>query len=137
MSLPLSNFQDTFAAALFERGAHPHTGDDAWMATLQAQPGFAVYRNTVMKGCIDALEANFPTVARLVGIEWFRATAALYVASDPPTDAALQRYGGGFAAFLQHFAPAAGLVYLPGVATLDILWRQAHGAADTKAVDPA
>jgi hypothetical protein len=31
------------------------------------QPGFAVYRNTVLKGCIDALQANYPTVHALVG----------------------------------------------------------------------
>lgn len=129
----MAAFQRDFVAALFA----PPSQCAPSMAQLASQPAFAVYRNTVMKGCIDALEANFPTVARLVGTEWFRATAALYVASDPPTDAALQRYGGGFAAFLQHFAPAAGLVYLPGVAALDTLWRQAHGAADAKAVDPA
>ena len=28
---------------------------------------FAVYRNTVLKGCIDALQANYPTVGQLVG----------------------------------------------------------------------
>jgi len=31
-----------------------------------------------MKGCVDALEANFPAVARLVGKEWFRAAATEY-----------------------------------------------------------
>ena len=47
----------------------PAPTDDGLAHGLAAQPAFAVYRNTVMKGCVDALEANFPTVARLVGEE--------------------------------------------------------------------
>ena len=78
MSTPLAQFQDAFAEALFA----PQDIADPVMRQLAAQPAFAVYRNTVMKGCIDALEANFPVVARLVGSEWFRAAAALHVAQS-------------------------------------------------------
>ena len=65
------------------------------VAALAAQPAFAVYRNTVMKGCIDALQANYPAVARLVGEEWFRAAAAIYVREALParSDAARLRSG--------------------------------------------
>ena len=57
----LAAFQNTFAAALL--APEPAT---VWSA-LARQPGFAVYRNTVMKGCIDALQANYPAVARIAG----------------------------------------------------------------------
>ncbi len=90
-----------------------------------------------MKACIDALEANFPTVARLVGSEWFRAAAALYVNAEAPRDGRLLHYGSGFADFLHSFEPAAELVYLPGVAQLDTLWREAHVAEDAPAADAA
>jgi hypothetical protein len=73
--MSLTQFQDQFAQALFSAEAGPE------IAPLACQPGFAVYRNTVMKGCIDALQANYPSVMRLVGEEWFRAAAALYVAA--------------------------------------------------------
>ncbi|MGH8623581.1 MAG: HvfC/BufC family peptide modification chaperone, partial [Burkholderiales bacterium] len=106
-------------------------------AALTAQPAFAVYRNTVMKGCIDALQANYPAVARLVGEEWFRAAAAIYVREAPPADPTLLRYGANFADFLARFEPAADLPYLPGVARLDRLWTEAHAAANEDAVDPA
>ena len=39
------------------------------MVSLYGQPAFAVYRNTVMKACIDALQANYPAVTRLVSEE--------------------------------------------------------------------
>lgn len=97
-------------------------------------PAMAVYRNTVMKGCIDALEANFPSAVRLVGADWFRSVAALYVAEEPPRDARLFTYGGGFPAFLGRFEPAADMPYLEGVALLDLLWVESLTAADAEAL---
>ncbi|MHB1124559.1 MAG: HvfC/BufC family peptide modification chaperone [Ramlibacter sp.] len=126
------HFHCAFAKALF---AAPHEAPGP-LAALTAQPAFAVYRNTVMKGCIDALEANFPTVARLVGRDWFRAAAAIHAAAQPPRDARLLFYGEGFAAFLEGFEPARKLPYLPGVARLDRAWIEAHAAPDA-AIDLA
>lgn len=139
-TVPLASFQDAFAQALF---AEP-TQVDPIVAGIAAQPAFAVYRNTVMKGAIDALEANFPAVSRLVGTEWFRAAAREHVFQSPPREPSLLRYGLAFPAFLATFAPAAELPYLPGVARLDRLWTEAHvaadhpvlGSADLAALDP-
>lgn len=133
MTTSLGQFQSAFAAALL---APDDNADDA-MRVLIGQPAFAVYRNTVMKGCIDALESNFPTVARLVGSEWFRAAAALHVAAEPPRDGRLMHYGDRFEAFLAGFEPASELVYLPGVARIDAMWCQAHVAADAEPLDAA
>ena len=123
----LIEFQHAFAQALRHPDATPATHD---IAVLTAQPGFAVYRNTVMKGSVDALQANYPAVARLVGDQWFRAAAAVYVGESPPTDASLLHYGASFADFLARFEPAAELPYLPGVARLDRLWTESHTARD-------
>lgn len=128
----LVGFQSVFAAALFAPADAPGP-----LAALTAQPAFAVYRNTVMKACVDALQANFPSVARLVGGEWFRAAAALYVAAQPPGDARLLRYGEGFPDYLQAFEPARELPYLADVARLDRCWTQAHAAPDATAADAA
>lgn len=129
----LGRFQNAFAHALLA----PDAGPAAEVAALATQPAFAVYRNTVMKGCIDALQANFPAVARLVGEEWFRAAAAVHVREALPADPTLLRYGAGFADFLARFEPAKQLPYLPGVARLDHLWTQAHAAPSAEALDPA
>lgn len=127
MSAALHAFQQAFADALREPGERD--------TALVRQPGFAVYRNTVMKGCIDALHANYPTVARLVGDEWFRAAAVHYVRQAWPRDVRLMLYGEGFASFLAHFAPAEGLPYLPAVAELDRCWSESHVAADAPVLD--
>ena len=130
----LADYQDAFAQALLAedpRSASPQ------LARLVAQPGFAIYRNTVLKGCIDALQANFPAVARLVGDEWFRAAAAVYARRDLPTAPTLLTYGQTFAEFLAKFEPAAELPYLADVARVDRLWSEAHVAADDGILDPA
>ena len=125
MTAGLAEFQGTFATALF---APADSGGP--LAALTRQPAFAVYRNTVMKACIDALQANFASVARLVGSDWFRAAAAIYVAAQPPVDARLLRYGAGFPDFLAAFEPARELPYLADVARLDRDWTEVHAAAD-------
>lgn len=130
----MSSFQAAFAQALFA----PAAPDHAAVRELLAQPAFAIYRNTVMKGCIDALEANFPAVLRLVGSAWFRSAAAEYVRTSPPVQGCLLAYGDdGFAAFLAALPATAELTYLPGVAQLDTLWRAAHVAADAPVLDAA
>ena len=126
------SLQQAFADALFGGAGLGHADVDAWLA----QPAFAVYRNTVMKACIDALAANFPAVQALVGDDWFRAAAALHVADEPPRDGRLLVYGAGFPDFLARFEPAASLPYLPDVARLDALWREAHAAADAAVLTP-
>ena len=147
----LARFQDAFAAALvaplvaptadlsFESSASSSTtaANIAPVAALVAQPGFAVYRNTVASACIDALQANYPTVSRLVGNDWFRAAARIYLSENPPRQPAMLELGENFAGFLAAFEPAAELPYLEGVARLDRLWSRAHVAADAPALAPA
>ena len=124
----LATFQDAFAAALL--APEPATG----FRGIASQPGFAVYRNTVMKGCIDALQANYPAVSRLVGDEWFRAAAAVYARARLPRHPSLLDYGADFAEFLSGFPPAAELPYLAEVARLDRCWTEAHTARDEQPV---
>lgn len=125
-----ASFHDAFIGALYGAGAPGPT-----MAAVAAQPGFAVYRNTILKGCIDTLAANYPTVARLVGDEWFRAAALVYVQGAPPVEVSLLEYGRDFPHFLASFEPARGLPYLADVARLDRLWIEVHVAADEDPLD--
>jgi len=133
MSTSLSQFQDRFAQALFA----PAVDAVPDVAALVRQPGFAVYRNTVMKGCIDALQANYPSVTRLVGDAWLRAAAAIYARMHQPQDARMLYYGESFPDFLAQFEPAAELPYLPDVARLDRFWTESHAARDEAPLDPA
>ena len=137
MCTALSRFQDGFAQALLAPEFAMVTDLSPEIGALARQPGFAIYRNTVMKGCIDALQANFPSVTRLVGEEWIRAAAAIYARGHLPAQATLLYYGEAFAEFLSRFEPAAALPYLSGVARLDRYWTESHVAPDEAALAPA
>lgn len=91
---------------------------------------FGVYRNNVVHGLVDALEAVFPALLRVVGEEWFRAMAAVHVRKHPPRSRILFLYGGEMPAFLGQFEPAARMPYLPDLARLELAWLAAFHAAD-------
>ena len=129
---PADPFLDAFAAAL--------AGDAQRLAAWWPDPergeaAFSVYRNTVAKGCADALVSLFPAVERIVGADWLREAAVLYAAEEPPRSPALIDYGAGFPDWLARFPPAADMPWLPGLARLDRLWTEAHLAADATPLD--
>lgn len=91
---------------------------------------FAVYRNNVVSGLIDTLQASFPAVQRIVGPEFFRAMARVFVAGEPPDSPILLDYGVNFPDFISAFQPAATQPYLRDVARVERAWVEAYHAAD-------
>ena len=107
-----------------------------WLETpLSDTPGLSVYRNTVTRGSIDVLAGAFSTVVGLVGEDWFRAAAAIYVTDHPPSMPSLLHYGDDFADWLASFPPAQDTPYLSAVAQLDRLWWDAYFAAEAERLD--
>jgi len=103
----------------------------------KAQKRFAVYRNNVTVSLINALADIFPAVQRLVGEDFFRDMARVYLSEEPPRSALMFEYGTGFAAFLERFEPVAELRYLPDVARMERAWLDAFHAADAEPLQPA
>ncbi|MGA9702705.1 HvfC/BufC N-terminal domain-containing protein [Pseudomonas sp.] len=124
------NDQRAFATALL---APDQACPEGVFSSNGADPAsrFAVYRNNVHSSLISALAAAYPVTLRLVGDEFFRAMAGLYVQASPPTSPLISEYGSTFADFIQAFEPAAGVPYLADVARLERLRVCAYHAADT------
>ncbi len=91
---------------------------------------FNVYRNNFYASLIDVLAGRYPVVQRLVGEEFFRAMAKVYVEQEPPRSAMILAYGGGFADFLASFPPVSDVPYLPDIARLEWARHNAYHAAD-------
>ncbi|MGO2459544.1 MAG: HvfC/BufC family peptide modification chaperone [Ewingella sp.] len=128
MNDELARYHQAFIRALYDENS-------AELAHLQQQPGFSVYRNSVLKGCIDALQANFPSVASLTGEHFFREMARQYALVEPPREGMLIRYGEFFPAFIATYRPAAELGYLADVARLDWLWLEVFCDKKTAALE--
>ncbi len=92
----------------------------------------AVYRNTVATALARALRLNFPTVARLVGDEFFDGMAQVFARQELPAAADLDAYGAGLPAFVQAFEACAGIPYLPDIARLDWAVAKALHAPDVE-----
>jgi hypothetical protein len=95
-----------------------------------------IYRNTFLLSLTKALRLTYPIVQRLVGEEFFKATAQRFVIEQPPCIPHLDQYGGAFVEFLQNFEPAAALPYLADVARLEWSISCALHAPDEKPLDP-
>jgi hypothetical protein len=98
---------------------------------------FAVYRNNVVVGLVDALAARFPATQRLVGEEFFRAMTHLFATRHPPRSPLLMTYGDALPDFIAAFPPAQELPYLADVARIEAARTRAYHAADAAPLAPA
>lgn len=134
--LPAAAREAAFAAALLDPELACPEGVRAWNGSDPLRR-FAVYRNNVLSSLIDALGETFAVTQELVGREFFRAMAAVYVRRHPPRSRILAHYGDDFASFIANLAPAAALPYLPDVARLEVARMQACHAADAEPIGEA
>ncbi|AGI67261.1 hypothetical protein OAN307_c15880 [Octadecabacter antarcticus 307] len=127
--------QSAFRAALLDPSNPPPIGlrnpDGA-----QATKRFDVYRNNVAVSLKDVLEAAYPVVAKLVGSEFFRAMAGVYLRAHLPKSPVMMLYGHEMPNFLASFAPAQSVPYLPDVARLELAIRHSYHAADATPIAP-
>lgn len=128
--------QRIFSSALLDPTLPCPDGFRTWNGSDPARR-FAVYRNNVCTSLVDALADTFPVVQALVGEEFFRAMALLYVRSSPPTSPVLAFYGQHFPEFVESFEPAAGLPYLSDLARLETIRVRAYHSADASPVSHA
>lgn len=91
---------------------------------------FAVYRNNVIVGLVEALATRFPVALRLVGEDFFRAMARTFAVASPPRTPFMPFYGDAFPDFVAAFPPAAGVPYLADVMRLEAARTHAYHAAD-------
>jgi len=119
-------FQERFTEMLdgADEAISPWLTDPTHIARLR------VYRNNVVTAWADTIVKNYPAVERLVGTDFMRGAAIAFARAHPPQSPLLSLYGDAFPNFLEDFAPAASLPYLPDIARLDRAWTEAFFAAN-------
>ena len=129
----LADIQSAFVDAL-NKPETPVPDAIGKKAGKPAKRRFDVYRNNVASGMIEALRATYPAVDKLVGPEFFAASARVYLDQHPPRSPLLFRHGETFGDFLESFPPAASTPYLGDVARLEWARLQAYHAKDSSPV---
>lgn len=128
--------QTTFRSALLDAGQPAPAGLSDGHGT-PAKKRFDVYRNNVAVSLTEALIAAFPSIYSLVGDDFFRAMAGVFLRQHPPSSPLMMFYGAEMPNFLASFEPVAHLPYLADVARIDLAMREAYHAADAVTIDPA
>jgi len=131
----LLEIQDAFAEALIDVHRPPPSTLTANRNGSSPIRRFGVYRNNVAMSLTEILEAYFPVVQRLLGVEFFRAVVREFIIKHPPDSPILSWYGEDLPAFLTRFEPVADLPYLPDVASMEWLQLRAYHAADAVPLD--
>lgn len=127
--------QADFATALLDPSLACPPGLRAWNGSDPAAR-LAVHRNNVVSSLLDALADTFPVVHELVGVDFFRAMAAVFVRQSPPRSRILAHYGQEFPEFIEQFEPAGSVPYLADMARLEVARVGAYHAADVAALAP-
>jgi hypothetical protein len=130
----LRESQQAFAeAVLTDDGAVPAFSTNP----ANAVERLAIYRRAIFANYRRALGATYPVVKKLVGAPFFDAAAGAFVRAHPSRSGDLNVYGGELGDFLESYAPAADLQYLPDVARLEWAIDEAGRAADDEAAPAA
>jgi len=97
---------------------------------------FAVYRNNVVVGLIEAMKQAYPSLIAIMGEENFSKVARHFISAHPPQSAMMQTYGGPFAEFLKSYKPLAKSPFLADIARAERAWLSAYHAVDWPALTP-
>ncbi|MDM5180755.1 DUF692 family protein [Massilia sp. DJPM01] len=131
----LAGTQQRFAAALFDRA-----GEGAALAQFKGEANahrFGLYRGNLTVTWNKTLAAACPVLRQLVGEEFFGGLTRAYGMAQPSLDADLNRFGAGFARFLDGFPHIADYPYLPDMARLEWALHRAHYAPDADPIGAA
>lgn len=96
-----------------------------------------IYRDNIFGNLVGALLDTYPLIGKLTGEDFAKGLMRAFILENPLREACLNRYGGGLATFIEFFAPAQGLPYLPDVARLEWAANEAYYAPDDKPLTPA
>lgn len=89
-----------------------------------------IYQNNHISHLVNTLERTYPLLVKLVGEDFFRATAKEYIKFYPARSGNLHEYGEYFGYFLAHFSSTQPLYYLPEVALFEWACHTLSFAAD-------
>ncbi len=136
--MELAALQKLFYQAIFDKEGTSATELCKRITTakkLTTAEAIAIYRGSIIGKLSRSLRAIYPVCHRLVGEQFFEATAITYIHRFPSQSPDLGDYGEQFPEFLASFEPATSLAYLPDVARLEWHWHRIFNGEDSTPLD--
>lgn len=109
----------------------PHYSEEEFEARL------SIYKNNYYASLIEAMEASFETVYKLVGEDFFKALCKAYLQAHPPQNPIVILLGENFPGFITSFPHTQQIPYLADVAKLDWARQVCHHAPSQASVEPS
>jgi len=125
-----------FGAALFD-GATEALMPSVSCDGIDAESRIEIYRNNLRETFNRTLALEFPVIQRLVGGDYFRQLALLFLADHPSRSGDLHHIGQHFPRFLARWLENTPYRYLADVASLEWAYQDSLVAADAAPLDPS
>lgn len=126
----LSELQKDFLQAVLHRVPNK-IGDHIIPGKIGVQRRLEIYSNNVQSNLISALEAVYPVIQNLVGVDFFKQVAREYLVRYPSSSGDIHGFGVQFPQFLSWFRGLERLTYLSDTARLEWAIHEAFHSADS------
>ena len=127
--LTLRDLQRTFVQGALSNAA-PALAAEIVGAGIAPERRLAIYRNNAVEGFLKTLQATFPTIVRLSGVDWFRQVGRRYMHRHPSRCGNVHYVGERFASFLEAQLAGSSYEYFADVAQLEWAYQEVLVAAD-------
>lgn len=132
--LPLRDLQKQFKALYFKENNN-YLFPFIHKKNISANHLLQIYHNNFFISLSECLQNIYPTIQKLVGEEFFTATANQYIGHYRPTSGDIHQFGNYFAEFLSNLPAAFSLPYLAEIAQLEWANHEAFHEADYELFD--
>ena len=102
---------------------------------VPAEVRLAIYSNAYAARLVEALEANYPAIAKLLGDKDFAELATEYVAAYDSRFFSIRYYGHALAAFLSSSPRYRPVPFLADLARFEWLMNEVFDAADAESIE--
>ena len=132
--MQLRELQSQFSAEIL-------CGENTSVQTLVEQRGFQVtqrinvYRNNIFTTLTETLSNIFPVSCAMVGEEFFRSLARIYIGSHTPDSGNLHDFGEHLPSFIESMPELSNYPYLSALAEIDWACHRAFHSASVTALD--
>jgi len=136
LTIPLNQVQDEFQRFLL-RGDAAIEDRVVGTSRVPVATRLAIYGGGYGARLIEALQTNFPMLARLLGETDFEKMAAEYIRTHDSTFASIRYYGDALARFLEQDPAYASVPVLAEMALWEWAMTEVFDSADAAPVEPS